>query len=162
LLFSFQRCNIKVNEKRKTKKYIELFNFLKSTKIYQAKFMADRVTKALPQILNTIKSKTKKELITKRFNNLLYKNNKIDKRGLYILIDYTNFKGEGTLKSERYKGKGWGLLQVLINIDPKIQNRYKAFSKSAKFILSRRVKNSPSKRGEKRWTKGWNKRLSGY
>ncbi len=33
--------------------------------------------------------------------------------GLYALVDYVNFKGEGTLPSERYRGEGWGLLQVL-------------------------------------------------
>ena len=34
-------------------------------------------------------------------------------QGLYALVDYVNFKGEGTLASERYQGEGWGLLQVL-------------------------------------------------
>ena len=29
------------------------------------------------------------------------------------LIDYVNFKGEGVLETERYRGRGWGLLQVL-------------------------------------------------
>ena len=149
-------------KKSKSKEYQKIFNLLKKTKIYQAKFMAKRVERALDEILKTINSNTKRELISQRFNNLLYKNNKIDPQGLYILIDYTNFKGEGTLKSERYKGEGWGLLQVLENINPKIKNRYKAFALSAKYVLKRRVKNSPPKRGEKRWTRGWNKRLDGY
>ena len=28
-------------------------------------------------------------------------------------MDYVNFKGEGVSSSERYRGQGWGLLQVL-------------------------------------------------
>jgi hypothetical protein len=78
------------------------------------------------------------------------------------LLDYTNFKGEGTLKSERYHGEGWGLLQVLEYLDETYPNKYKAFSNSAKAMLSRRNKNSPPARGEERWRKGWNVRLDTY
>lgn len=150
-------------KKSKTKKYMELFTFLKRTMPYQASFMAERVSKALPQMLETITSQTKASLIQRRFNHMLYHTNGIiDERGLYILLDYTNFKGEGTLKSERYKGQGWGLLQVLENLDESNTNKYKAFSNSAKAILSRRIKNSPPARGEERWRKGWNVRLDTY
>jgi hypothetical protein len=93
---------------------------------------------------------------------MLYNGNKIDKRGLYILIDYVNFKGEGTLKSERYHNQGWGLMQVLENMDTNEPNKYKAFAKSAKTMLERRIKNSPPSRGESRWRKGWFKRLDTY
>ena len=34
-------------------------------------------------------------------------------QGMYCLVDYVNFKGEGIKPTERYNGKGWGLLQVL-------------------------------------------------
>ncbi|HIQ47189.1 MAG TPA: hypothetical protein EYH57_06160, partial [Sulfurovum sp.] len=86
----------------------------------------------------------------------------INERGLYVLLDYTNFKGEGTLESERYKGQGWGLLQVLEHMDPKVSNKQKAFAESASRMLSRRIKNSPPARGEERWRKGWNVRLKTY
>ena len=39
-------------------------------------------------------------------------------QGLYCLVDYVNFKGEGTKPEERYAGQGWGLLQVLEEICP--------------------------------------------
>ena len=150
-------------KKAKSKKYKELFAFIKTTQPYQAEFMAKRVNQVLPQILKTIKNKKQKTLIQKRFNHILYnKHSKIDKQGLYILIDYTNFKGEGTLPSERYKNQGWGLLQVLKHINPKEKNKFKAFATSAKKMLSRRIKNSPKARGEERWRKGWNIRLDGY
>jgi len=146
-----------------TKKYRELFLFLKNTMSYQAEFMSKRLSKALPQMLNSIDNKDKKSVIKRRFYEVMHnKNGSINERGLYVLLDYTNFKGEGTLKSERYKGQGWGLLQVLWNMDDKVENRQKAFAQSASRILSRRIKNSPPSRGEERWRKGWNIRLNTY
>ncbi|MBL4682047.1 MAG: hypothetical protein JKY88_15160 [Pseudomonadales bacterium] len=82
--------------------------------------------------------------------------------GMYALIDYTNFKGEGTLSTERYKGEGWGLRDVLLNMNEYHDNETAvlAFSKSAQEILRRRVKNGPPK--EARWLSPWLKRVSGY
>ena len=34
-------------------------------------------------------------------------------RGTFALVDYVNFKGEGTKETERYRNEGWELLQVL-------------------------------------------------
>ncbi len=150
-------------KKEKSKRYMELFNLLKSTMPYQAGFMADRLNAALPAILSTIQDEARKKRIEERFNHMLYtKNGEIDERGLYILLDYTNFKGEGTLKSERYHGQGWGLLQVLEHMDMSVKNKYKSFANAAKAMLSRRIKNSPPARGEERWRKGWNVRLDTY
>jgi len=150
-------------KKAKTKQYMELFTFLKRTFGYQAEFMAQRLSNALPQMLESIDGEKKKELIKTRFNTMLYaKNGSIDETGLYILLDYTNFKGEGTLKAERYHGQGWGLLQVLEHMDTRVTNKYKSFSNSAKAMLGRRIKNSPPARGEERWRKGWNVRLDTY
>jgi len=150
-------------KKAKNKQYMELFHFLKNTMPYQAEFMADRLTKALPQMLDTIDDPKKQQRIKKRFYEVMYnRDGSVNERGLYVLLDYTNFKGEGTLKSERYKGQGWGLLQVLEHMDPKEANKQKAFALSAKAMLSRRIKNSPPARGEERWRKGWNIRLNTY
>ena len=147
----------------KTKQYMELFTFLKKTMPYQAEFMAQRLSNALPQMLKSVDTQTKKETIKRHFYEVMHnKDGSVNERGLYILLDYTNFKGEGTLKSERYKGQGWGLLQVLLHMDDKESNRQKAFAKSASRILSRRIKNSPPTRGEERWRKGWNIRLDTY
>jgi hypothetical protein len=150
-------------KKAKSPQYIELFHFLKRTMPEQAMFMAQRMEQALPQMLETLDDPAQKETIKHRFMHMLYKDDgSIDERGLYILIDYTNFKGEGTLKSERYKGQGWGLLQVLEHLDETSPDKYKAFADSAKAMLSRRIKNSPPARGEERWRKGWFKRLDTY
>ena len=85
-------------------------------------------------------------------------------KGLYPLIDYVNFKGEGTKPSEGYKGQGWGLLQVLENMKGTELGKSALieFSDSAKFILQRRVNNSDPTRNEKKWLAGWFKRCDTY
>lgn len=150
-------------KKAKSKQYRELFAFLKRTMSYQAAFMAQRLAEALPQMLESINDPQREAEVKKRFYEVMHhQDGSMNERGLYVLLDYTNFKGEGTLKSERYKGQGWGLLQVLEHMNPKERNRLKAFAQSAKAMLSRRIKNSPPSRGEERWRKGWNVRLDTY
>ena len=150
-------------KKAQTTQYKELFAFLKRTFAYQASFMAIRLSQALPQMLESIDDAKKARIIKRRFYEVMHhRDGSINERGLYILLDYTNFKGEGTLKSERYQGQGWGLLQVLWHIDDSKSNKQKAFATSAKAILSRRIQNSPKARGEERWRKGWNIRLDTY
>jgi len=51
---------------------------------------------------------------------------------------------------------------VLEHLDMNDSNKYRAFALSAKAMLERRIQNSPPERGEKRWRKGWNKRLETY
>lgn len=152
-----------VAKETKSVQYMELFNFLKKTFGYQAQFMAERLSNALPQMLKSIEDENKKETITRRFNEVMHhQDGTVNEMGLYILLDYTNFKGEGTLVSERYNGQGWGLLQVLWNMDDNELNKQKAFAQSASRMLSRRIGNSPKARGEERWRKGWNIRLDTY
>lgn len=85
-------------------------------------------------------------------------------QGMYALIDYVNFKGEGTNPNERYKGEGWGLLQVLEQMGDTGRGAPAAveFSRAAKRVLQRRVANSPSARGEQRWLAGWMNRCDTY
>lgn len=84
--------------------------------------------------------------------------------GTYALIDYVNFKGDGTNPTERYKGQGWGLMWVLMEMRdvPSGQAAANEFAAAAKRCLDRRVRNSPPARGEKRWTAGWHNRCDTY
>lgn len=85
--------------------------------------------------------------------------------GLYALIDYLNFKGEGTNPNERYKGKGWGLLQVLQAIPPHTPSDklVAAFAQAAEDILKERVHNAPANKShEQQWLAGWQKRITTY
>ena len=71
--------------------------------------------------------------------------------GLYVLLDYINFKGEGTSETEAYQGQGWGLLQVLQAM-PKVSSDQEIiadFVAAAKKVLEQRVKNSPPKEGRR-------------
>ncbi len=84
--------------------------------------------------------------------------------GTYALIDYVNFKGDGTNPTERYRGQGWGLMWVLMEMKnvPAGQPAAREFAAAAKRCLDRRVRNSPPARGEKRWTQGWHNRCNTY
>ena len=80
--------------------------------------------------------------------------------GVYALVDYVNFKGEGVLQEERYNNRGWGLLQVLRHMDHNEKNIMKAFIKSADQRLTRRVANAPT--DESKWLPLWRKRIQTY
>ncbi len=134
----------------------ELRQFLYDTRHLQAIFIANRLEKALPQMVEKL-SPAEKAKVTATFNRLAN-----DPQGLYALIDYVNFKGEGTSPSETYQGQGWGLLQVLQEIPASSTNIVTEFIESAKKILAQRVKNSPPERNEKKWLKGWLSRLETY
>ena len=84
--------------------------------------------------------------------------------GMYVLIDYVNFKGEGVLASERYRGQGWGLLQVLAEMPESGRGSATLhdFAGAAERVLTRRVRNAPQPRQEERWLAGWRKRVRGY
>ncbi len=84
--------------------------------------------------------------------------------GTYALIDYVNFKGDGTNPRERYRGQGWGLMWVLMEMRdvPAGQPAAREFAAAAKRCLDRRIKNSPPARGENRWRAGWHNRCDSY
>ncbi len=134
----------------------QLRKFLYDTRNLQAVFIANRLEKALPQMIENL-SPQDKEKITATFNRLAS-----DPKGLYALLDYVNFKGEGTSPSETYQGQGWGLLQVLQAIPASSKNVVADFVESAKKVLSRRVQNAPPEKHEERWLKGWSNRLETY
>ena len=85
-------------------------------------------------------------------------------QGLYCLVDYVNFKGEGLKETERYNGQGWGLLQVLEEMQGFPQGRAATaeFSRAAASVMRRRVANSPAARNEQRWLAGWLNRCNTY
>ena len=134
----------------------QLRKFLYDTRNLQAVFIANRLEKALPQMIENL-SPQDKEKITATFNRLAN-----DPKGLYALLDYVNFKGEGTSPSETYQGQGWGLLQVLQAIPASSKNVVADFVESAKKVLSRRVQNAPPEKHEERWLNGWSNRLETY
>lgn len=134
----------------------EFRQFLYKTRAYQAKFIADRLEKSLPKISKGLTQKDS-EHVAANFSRLAHSPN-----GLYALIDYLNFKGEGSSESEQYGGKGWGLKQVLLIMNSENSNPVEAFVAAAKKVLQERVDQAPAERNEQRWLKGWFNRLDTY
>ena len=124
----------------------------------QTDFIIARSRAALPKILAAAPASEKSRIAANY--------HKVDTtpQGTYALIDYVNFKGDGTQETERYNGRGWGLLQVLGGMkDVRAGTAAAAeFAASAKRLLSLRIANSPPARGEKRWEQGWHNRCDSY
>jgi len=133
----------------------ELRKLLANTVALQARYSALRLEAALPKMLAAAPTDKRKK-VEANFNRVA-----AEPLGYYALMDYVNFKGEGTNPSERYKGAGWGLLQVLSNMDS-TGPALPAFVHSADEVLTRRVKNAPAARNEGKWLPGWRNRLKTY
>lgn len=131
-----------------------LRELLASTIQLQSRFLAQRMEEALAKMLREASS-ADRERVRENFAHLAATG-----PGTFALIDYVNFKGEGTNPAERYNGEGWGLMQVLANMRDGPATR--AFSESASEVLERRVRNSPAQRNEARWLPGWKARLRSY
>ncbi len=145
---------------RRSPRMRELRQLLAGTVALQAEFIARRLAAALPRLVAELPA-AEAELITTRFQNLF-----VTPAGLYALMDYVNFKGEGVNPKERYAGQGWGLLQVLQGMSgaPRGQDAVREFAASAARVLERRVANAPAERRsiEAGFLPGWKKRLRTY
>ena len=129
----------------------ELRELLSKTIALQSHFLAERLEKSLPSMLKTLPN-AEQTSIKNTFDRLAS-----NPKGRFALIDYVNFKGEGTKTTERYHGMGWGLLQVLQTMPP--NGSVRDFSEAAASVLTRRVQNAPPERQEQRWLQGWLNRV---
>lgn len=145
------------DEDKKGARQTELRNLLSRTVRQQTEFIMLRMERALPKMLAQTDNSGAVRLA---FGSL-----KTTPEGMFCLIDYVNFKGEGISLKERYNGEGWGLLQVLEEVggNPNSHTAWNVqFAEAAKRVLSRRVANAPAERGEQRWLAGWHNRCDGY
>ena len=135
----------------------QLRRFLVDTIDLQAEFLVARLEAALPKMLAEA-APTDRTNVQQQFE-LLSKT----PQGCYALVDYVNFKGEGVLRTERYDGEGWGLLQVLEAMHGNSDaDAVDTFARAATAVLTRRVQNSPPDRHESRWLTGWLRRVNSY
>jgi hypothetical protein len=134
----------------------ELRNLLANTVPLQTEVLATRFLNGTKKIIAAAPAGERK-LIEGRINALAAVPN-----GLYAMMDYTNFKGEGINPAERYNGVGWGLLQVLqeMNGTPTGANAASEFSRAAQRTLDRRIRSAPKR--EDQWRAGWFNRCAGY
>ena len=135
----------------------QLRTFLADTVDLQAEFLVKRLEDSLPKM--AAEAGGDREKIQRQFQRV-----GSTAQGCYALVDYVNFKGEGTLPSERYKGRGWGLLQVLQGMtgEASAPAAVQEFAASARAVLQERVRNSPPEGHETRWLPGWLSRVSTY
>lgn len=151
------------NHAKSTGELNELMQFLENTQELQTLFIYQRLQNALQKMKQVSQYP---DFIEMKFYEVAGAPN-----GLYALIDYVNFKGEGINPQERYQGEGWGLMQVLENMDlvstgstetAKNAAILRSFRDSAERVLTQRVKNADPKKGEERWLPGWINRLNTY
>jgi len=133
----------------------ELRTLLSATVDLQVLCIVERMQKALPAMVKN-KSLKEKRHIKKQFYRVAQSPN-----GLYVLIDYINFKGEGTNVQERYNGQGWGLVQVLERMHDD-KDPLKEFAQAASTVLTMRVQHAPNKEVEQRFLLGWLNRIKTY
>jgi len=136
----------------------ELRSFLADTVDLQTEFLVRRLQQALPKMMERAPAADRAN-VRRQFERVAS-----TPQGCYALVDYVNFKGEGLLETERYGGRGWGLLQVLQGMTGSEAGGGGAqeFSRSARAVLTQRVENSPPERKEFRWLAGWLQRVNSY
>jgi hypothetical protein len=141
------------NRDAKGERQQQLRSLLASTLREQTEFIIQRLTMAVPAMIRSGGASVAAS------HALLSQT----PEGLYAMIDYVNFKGEGLSPKERYQGQGWGLAQVLGEMHATdARSAPAAFAEAAKKVLSRRVENAPPARTEARWLAGWKSRCDGY
>ena len=143
---------------RNSEQMRELRQFLSRTIDLQTQFMVARLQQSLAKMLDEA-APADRANVERQFARVAS-----TPHGCYALVDYVNFKGEGVLHTERYRGEGWGLLQVLEQMHGSENGPSAAreFSRSAAAMLRRRVQNSPPERHEARWLPGWLNRVHSY
>lgn len=134
-----------------------LRNFLKNSIPEQVQFIIRRLETALPTMLESLNTEAERETVKTQFYRIAQ-----TPQGVYALLDYINFKGEGTSITERYNSQGWGLLQVLTTMSGTTSEPLQEFVTAADAVLTRRVQNAPAERNEARWLPGWRNRLQTY
>jgi len=141
----------------------ELRQFMLDTVAEQTQFMMARAQGAMEKILKTTPEGPERDHIVTQFTRVVRAS-----ENFYPLIDYINFKGEGTnpneaaMNRETGRRQGWGLKQVLLKMngvtgDPKAVRA--EFADAAQFVLQQRVRNLPSNRV---FEVGWLRRIATY
>lgn len=141
-------------KEKESPKAEELRSWLAHTVGLQTEFAIERLRRSLPKMLAAAPEGLRPR-IERNFFSLSQ-----TPEGLFALVDYVNFKGDGTLPTERYRGEGWGLLQVLEAMGD--DSSVRSFCQAAQAVLRRRVRNAPPERHEERWLTGWLHRVSCY
>lgn len=135
----------------------ELREFLAGTQGLQAEFIFRRAAESLEKVILAAPRARREDLRS------LLADLSSTPGGVYALMDYVNFKGEGLAETERYQGEGWGLLQVLLAMDDgSDKTTLAAFREAAGEVLTRRALHAENPIERERWLPGWLHRLDTY
>lgn len=120
--------------------------------------MIRRMELALPRILQSARPEDR-DYVREQFYTLASTS-----QGVYALVDYINFKGEGVIKNPYFNGENWGLLEVLetMRLAPLDMNALQAFVWSANQVLTRHALIAPPNENALQWLGGWRNRLKTY
>jgi hypothetical protein len=141
----------------------QLRQFLLDTMAEQTQFLVMRAQRALDKILDSTPEGFERGHIINQFSRIVQAS-----KDLYPLIDYVNFKGEGTNSAETSVDKqtgarqGWGLKQVLLRMTGTTSEPTAVlaeFADAAQFVLQQRIRNIPANRI---WQAGWSRRVETY
>lgn len=135
---------------------LELRKLLRDNLELQARFLVEDLLTNFPRMLE-VAPEGEREIIKQNFCRLM-----AEAQGLYVMVDYLNFKGPGIHPSRSNYYQGSGLLQVLRGMQyaPNHYTPIQAFVYSAKLALTRRVERSGGQ--YQRWLNGWFNRLNSY
>jgi len=135
----------------------ELRAFLADTREVQARYIFRRASASMARVVESAPPEQRRDLVA-RLKSLVS-----TPGGIYALMDYVNFKGEGLADGEQYQGQGWGLLQVLQAMSPSAgATALDQFRVAAAQVLSRRAANAANPVERERWLPGWLKRVETY
>lgn len=153
------KSSAEFNSAKNSPQMKELRQFLANTVPTQTNFIVLRLEQALPKMKVATKDAGNRRRLEENFYKVAS-----SRTGVYALIDYVNFKGEGVKAEEKYNDVGWGLRDVLLEMKKTSEGQAAAneFSEAAKRTLKRRIANSPPSRGESRWEAGWMNRCESY
>lgn len=136
---------------------VSLREFLAATQGLQAEFMFNRARRALDRLLEAVPA-DRRGAVREDLSELA-----ASPGGVYALIDYVNFKGEGLAAGEAYHGQGWGLRQVLMTMaEADSGPALERFRHAAAAVLTRRAEHAPQDIERERWLPGWLKRVDTY
>lgn len=136
----------------------QLRDWLLATADWQARFIVQRLSQQLAE---------KSQHLTQQQRSIFENHLRVllqSKKGVFALIDYSNFKGIGLNIKETYQGEGWGLMDVLLAMPDTVtaETALPDFISTAKQLLKNRVKNARPGQNEAHWLPGWHRRLEGY
>lgn len=141
----------------------QLRQFLLETMTAQTQFLVLRAQGAMDKILANTSDGAERDHIIAQFSRVTHAS-----KDLYPLIDYINFKGEGTnpaetsLDQQTGQRRGWGLKQVLLAMNGNTSEPKAVlaeFAEAARQVLHDRVRNQPPSRI---WEVGWQRRVDTY